>query len=94
MKLLLKNGTVYQAGKLLKNDLLVENGVITALGTELKADSAQVIDVTDKLVAPGLVDVHVHYREPGFTHKETIKTGSLAAAALMEGIPLFVRCQT
>ncbi len=91
MKLLLKNGTVYQAGKLLKNDLLVENGVITALGTELKADSAQVIDVTDKLVAPGLVDVHVHYREPGFTHKETIKTGSLA---LMEGIPLFVRCQT
>ncbi len=80
MKLLLKNGTVYQAGKLLKNDLLVENGVITALGTELKADSAQVIDVTDKLVAPGLVDVHVHYREPGFTHKETIKTGSLAAA--------------
>lgn len=79
MKLLLKNGTVYQAGKLLKNDLLVENGVITALGTELKADSAQVIDVTDKLVAPGLVDVHVHYREPGFTHKETIKTGSLAA---------------
>ncbi len=83
MKLLLKNGTVYQAGKLLKNDLLVENGVITALGTELKADSAQVIDVTDKLVAPGLVDVHVHYREPGFTHKETIKT-----------IPLFVRCQT
>lgn len=60
MKLLLKNGTVYQAGKLLKNDLLVENGVITALGTELKADSAQMIDVTDKLVAPGLVDVHVH----------------------------------
>ena len=80
MKLLLKNGTVYQAGKLLKNDLLIENGVITALGTDLKADVDQVIDVTDKLVAPGLVDVHVHYREPGFTHKETIKTGSLAAA--------------
>lgn len=81
MKLLIKNGTLYQAGKLLKNDLLIVDGKIKAIGVDLDDKEAdQVYDANAKLVAPGLVDVHVHYRQPGFTHKETIKTGSLAAA--------------
>lgn len=83
MKTLLKNGVVYQAGKMLPNDLLIADGVIKALGTdlsELVTSETNVIELNGRLVAPGLVDVHVHYREPGFTHKETIKTGSKAAA--------------
>ncbi|EJF01015.1 dihydroorotase [Liquorilactobacillus mali] len=82
MDFLLENGLVYQAGKLQKMDLLVQNGVITAFGQNLGQlfEDTKRIDVSNKLVSPGLVDVHVHYREPGFTHKETIKTGSQAAA--------------
>lgn len=80
MKLLLKNGTVYQAGRCLKNDLLIEDGVIKASGLHISSPDAKVIDVEGKLVTPGLVDVHVHYREPGFSYKETIQTGSRAAA--------------
>lgn len=82
MNFLLENGLVYQAGKLQKMDLLVQNGLITAFGQNLGRLLGDInkIDVSNKLVSPGLVDVHVHYREPGFTYKETIKTGSLAAA--------------
>ncbi|MBZ2405314.1 dihydroorotase [Liquorilactobacillus hordei] len=82
MDFLLENGLIYQAGKLQKMDLFVQNGVIAAFGQNLGRLLGDInkIDVSNKLVSPGLVDVHVHYREPGFTYKETIKTGSLAAA--------------
>ncbi|WP_391524727.1 amidohydrolase family protein, partial [Listeria booriae] len=58
----------------------MEDGRVTAIGDGLERDGAQVIDVTGKLVAPGLVDVHVHLREPGGEHTETIATGTAAAA--------------
>ena len=82
MKTLLQNGLVYHDGQLTNQDVLIEGDKIVALGQNLGqlAPDAKVIDVSGKLVSPGLVDVHVHYREPGFTHKETIKTGSAAAA--------------
>ena len=51
------------------------------MGPSLSYEGAQVIDASGKVVAPGLVDIHVHFREPGQTHKEDIHTGSLAAAA-------------
>ena len=74
MKMLIKNGTVYQAGKFTDEDILIENGKIKALGKDL-ADLTdnidETVDASGLLVAPGLVDVHVHYREPGFTYKET-----------------------
>lgn len=78
MSTVIKNGTVYQNGQLIKADVLVENGKIKAIGTDLTGD--QEIDATNKLVSPGLVDVHVHYRDPGQTYKEDIRTGSEAAA--------------
>lgn len=62
-------------------DLLVEDGRITAVGGTLEAPDAQVIEASGLVVCPGLVDMHVHLREPGYTHKETIATGRLAAAA-------------
>lgn len=62
-------------------DLLVDQGKIVEIGTSLSYEQAQVIDASGKVVAPGLVDIHVHFREPGQTHKEDIHTGALAAAA-------------
>jgi len=58
-------------------DIFVENGIIVAT----KPDRAGVIDATGRIVAPGLIDIHVHLREPGQSHKETIATGTRAAAA-------------
>ncbi len=61
-------------------DVLVENGRIAALGNGLKANPDQVIDATGMVVSAGLVDMHVHLREPGQEYKETIATGCAAAA--------------
>ena len=86
MKLLIKNGTVIDP---LQNfnklaDVLVEDGVIVALGKlpEAAAQSAdEVIDATGLWITPGFIDIHVHFREPGQEGKETLATGSRAAAA-------------
>jgi len=68
-------------------DVLIEQGKIAAVGANLTAQgkgkngSVQIIDARHKLVLPGFVDLHVHFREPGFEYKETIKSGTAAAAA-------------
>ena len=81
MSTLLKNGLVYIDGELHEEDLLIAGTKIKAIGFGLEADQPdEIIDLKGKLVAPGLVDIHEHYREPGFTYKETIKTGSAGAA--------------
>ena len=68
-----------EEGKIVATDLLVQDGKIAKVAENITADNAEVIDVNGKLIAPGLVDVHVHLREPGGEHKETIETGTLAA---------------
>lgn len=79
--MLIKGGLVDVIGKLIHADLLVEDGRVAAIGHDLAVPSpAEAIDASGLLVTPGLVDVHVHYREPGQTYKETIHSGSLAAA--------------
>ena len=80
MSILLKNGTVCTGGALRVCDVLVENGIIAAIGETLTCDG-EIIDCTGKTVLPGLVDLHVHLREPGFTYKETVQSGTAAAAA-------------
>lgn len=82
MKTLIKNGQVYLAGKLTQLDVLVRDDKILAIGHHLEhlRTTDRVVDAKGMLVAPGLVDVHVHYRDPGQTYKETVKTGSMAAA--------------
>jgi len=62
-------------------DVLVEGKKIVKIGQNLEVAGAQVLDASGLVVAPGLVDIHVHFREPGQTHKEDIHTGALAAAA-------------
>lgn len=82
MATLLKNGLVYQDGELVREDILINGDKIQALGTDFEkiVPDTEIFDLDGKLVAPGLVDIHEHYREPGFTYKETIETGSKAAA--------------
>mgnify|MGYP000922741065 FL=1 len=81
--LLIKNGRVMdpKTGFDQITDLLVEGKKIVKIGQNLEAADAQVLDASGLVVAPGLVDIHVHFREPGQTHKEDIHTGALAAAA-------------
>lgn len=91
-RLLLKNGTVVDPSQNLmaKLDVWIERdtghgsrdrGRIVAVAKNIVAEGAEVIDCTGKLIVPGLVDIHVHFREPGEEHKETIATGSAAAVA-------------
>ena len=61
-------------------DILVEDGRVAVLGSNLQDDEAQVLDATGLVMCAGLVDMHVHLRDPGLEYKETIETGALAAA--------------
>ena len=81
--LLIKNGRVMDPKSGLDQvcDVLVEGKKIVKIGQNLEVVDAQVLDASGLVVAPGLVDIHVHFREPGQTHKEDIHTGALAAAA-------------
>ncbi len=80
MTFLLKNAAVLQNGDLRKADILVADGRIAAIGGGVGGEGVKVFDFTGKYIFPGFTDVHVHFREPGFSYKETIRTGSLAAA--------------
>lgn len=79
-KILLKNGNVYFDGAFSRLDILIENGIVSSVSPDIDCPDSQVLELDGLSVLPGLVDVHVHFREPGFTHKETIATGSRAAA--------------
>jgi len=82
--LLLQGGRVIDPSRNLdqRTDVLIQDGKIAAVGTGLATpDGAEVWDARDKVVAPGLVDVHVHLREPGQEDVETIATGARAGAA-------------
>ena len=72
------NARIYRGGKFEVGSLLVEEGRFVADGPGAAAD--RTVDLGGRHVVPGLVDVHVHLREPGFPHKETIATGTAAAA--------------
>ncbi|MBR6222854.1 MAG: dihydroorotase [Lachnospiraceae bacterium] len=61
-------------------DVLIDGKTIREIGNDISIDDAEVIDCTGLCVAPGLVDAHVHFRDPGFTYKEDIETGARAAA--------------
>ena len=61
-------------------DILVEDGMIAGVDASIPKGDNDIIDAAGCFVMPGLVDLHVHFREPGFEYKETIKTGSMAAA--------------
>jgi dihydroorotase len=83
MTAIIRNGRVIDPGRINgPADVLIQDGKIAAVGPGLKIPAgAAVIDATGKWVLPGFVDLHVHFREPGFEYKETIATGAAAAVA-------------
>ena len=82
MKLLIQHGRVVHpvTGEVVLQDLLAEDGKISLLERGLPPEADQIIDATGLVVCPGLVDMHVHLRDPGLTYKEDILTGCAAAA--------------
>jgi dihydroorotase len=82
-RLIIKNGHVIDpAGSLAcLCDVAIEDGLIREVGESLSAAGAEEFDASGLIVAPGFIDMHVHLREPGFEHAETIESGSRAAAA-------------
>jgi dihydroorotase len=84
MRLLLKNGRVVDPanGRNGAFDLLIEDGRIARVEPNLAAEGAEVLEIAPGwIVAPGLIDIHVHLREPGHEHKETVATGAASAVA-------------
>ena len=82
MKLLIKNGNLIDPVLTSEQitDILIEDGQVAAIGAGLEDSEAQVVEAAGMAVAPGLIDMHVHFRDPGFTYKEDIISGSNAAA--------------
>ena len=79
--ILLKNGQkVNENNELVTIDVLIKDGIIIEINECIENTEAQIYDLAGKLVSPGLIDVHVHLREPGYERKETIETGTKAAA--------------
>ncbi|MGG3845709.1 amidohydrolase family protein, partial [Aeribacillus composti] len=81
MSILFKNAQLLtEEGELTKRDVLVENGIVKQISEEIADGAGDVIDCNGKLLSHGFIDLHVHLREPGGEAKETIATGTLAAA--------------
>lgn len=81
MQYLLTGGMVWNNGTLEKRDVAIADGRIVSVSPSVDATGYTVIELHERLLVPGFVDVHVHLREPGFSYKETIASGTAAAAA-------------
>lgn len=77
--ILIKNGKIIEKNELVSKDILINNNMILNIADNIDED-CEILDASGCLVMPGAIDVHVHLREPGFSKKETIKTGTLSAA--------------
>lgn len=82
MKLLIQGGMVIDPKNKIEQtaDILIEDGKIVRVAQSISTDGAQILNASGMTVAPGLVDLHVHFRDPGYEYKEDVETGSRAAA--------------
>ena len=81
MRLLLTGGSVFRDGGFQPLDIAISQGRIVSVFPSLPRDGARVLELNHLTIVPGFVDVHVHLRQPGFSYKETVASGSAAAAA-------------
>ena len=81
MKTLIKNGTIVNEGRIEQKDILISDGKILKIGSDLSEENAKIIDAKGKYILPGAIDDQVHFREPGLTHKANLHTESRAAVA-------------
>ena len=77
--MIIRNGNVVLENEVVKKDILVKDGKIVEIADSIAADGSQEIDASGKYVFPGLIDMHVHLRDPGYEYKEDIESGSKAA---------------
>ena len=77
--MIIRNGKVVLKDNVIEADILIEDGKITKIDENIPANGTKEIDATGKHIFPGLIDMHVHLRDPGFEHKEDIESGSKAA---------------
>ena len=81
MNFLLTGGVVFRDGTFQNMDVAISKGRIVSVSPSLSQEGFSVIECQDQVIVPGFVDVHVHLREPGFSYKETVASGTAAAAA-------------
>lgn len=80
MKYAILNAMVFEGNSFKKKNIFIDNGVVSDISGETAKDGCSLFDFENCYVFPGFIDVHVHLREPGFSYKETIKSGTMAAA--------------
>ena len=81
MSLIIKNATIVNEGKSYLSDVLIENGLIKKISTQINTNADKILDATGLYLLPGLIDDQVHFREPGLTHKADILSESKSAVA-------------
>lgn len=79
--LLLQNGQIYSKQRVDRGDVLIRDGLIEQVGASISCPDAEAVDLCGLVVSPGFIDLHAHLREPGFPSKETVRSGTRAAAA-------------
>jgi dihydroorotase len=87
-KLLIYQPTIVNEGKVFVSNIIIDGGIIERITKDVPEGDYQTIDATGLYLLPGIVDTHVHFREPGLTHKATIRTES--AAAIAGGVTSFI----
>ncbi len=81
MKVALLNAMVYEENSFRKKNVFIDNGVVSDISEKTAEKDCVLFDFENSYIFPGFIDVHVHLREPGFLYKETVETGTMAAAA-------------